>query len=99
MPAPQAIAFSQPCPLTTGEVHLWLLDLTALNQHQLNAQRALLSSDELARALRFKRGPQDFIATRLLLRHALSYYTGLAAAELAFSLSQEGKPACNHSLG
>lgn len=92
MPATRSIVFSQPCALTTGEVHLWLLDLVALDQRQLDTQRALLSSDELARALRFKRGPQDFIATRLLVRRALSYYTGQAAAELAFNLSPEGKP-------
>jgi 4'-phosphopantetheinyl transferase len=85
--------FSPLAELTPTEVHLWLLDLAPLTQNQLDTQRSLLSNDELTRALLFKRGADDFVATRILLRRALSYYSKIPPQQIRFELSKEGKPA------
>jgi len=79
-------------PLTAGAVQLWLLDMAAIGDTQLDAQRALLTADEVARARRFVRGDREHVATRILLRRALSYYTGIDPAALCFVISAAGKP-------
>ncbi len=54
----------------------------------------LLSDDEKERALRFKfeNHRKRFTITRAMLRKTLSYYLGINATELEFSISIHGKP-------
>ncbi len=74
-------------------VHLWLAELLdfALDEQAL---LALLSPDEVKRAMRFKLPlhSQRFIITRGLLRKTLSLYTGVAPDKIVFNYGEHGKP-------
>ncbi|RVT85287.1 4'-phosphopantetheinyl transferase superfamily protein [Rhodobacteraceae bacterium CCMM004] len=71
-------------------VDLWVWPIGA----PADADRALLSADESARADRFvfDRDRDRFVAARAGLRRALAAVTGTAADALAFAYEQNGKP-------
>lgn len=76
--------------LAPGEVHVWWIALGEVAAEAL----AVLTSEELARAARFRREPDRdrWMAARAALRHILAGYTGLVAAELVFRQGRSGKP-------
>ncbi len=89
-PWPNPPAQLQPEP---GWAHVFFLDLD-LPAARLNALAALLSSDEAARARRF-RSPSDgqtFTAAHGQMRQVLSAYLGTPPAELRFAANAYGKP-------
>jgi len=61
----------------------------------------LLSEDEQARwhKFRFVRHAREFLATRALVRTALSHYVPLAPADWRFQANAHGKPAVEPSCG
>ena len=95
-----SVKFSQPVnlPITAAEsispqgVDVWLLDLSLVTIEQSEYFSSVLSLDELERAQQFKKNRHHFIATRALLRHALSRYTRLTPEQLSFSRAPQGKP-------
>lgn len=93
MPASLAIPeFTAPCLLAADEVHIWLLDIPQFTQAQRDTALQIMDRSELTRAETFKRGKQEYIACRWLLRNVLAYYTGTAADKLQFQRSDKGKP-------
>jgi 4'-phosphopantetheinyl transferase len=77
-----------------GEVHIWVVRLD-LGAPALQALRATLSPDELARAERFvfRRDRERFVAARGTLRAVLAHYADVPPGALAFDYSAYGKPA------
>ncbi|HVI08656.1 MAG TPA: 4'-phosphopantetheinyl transferase superfamily protein [Candidatus Binatia bacterium] len=90
--------FQVPSPLhlPEDEVHVWRLDLEAM-QSGHERWLKLLSPDELVRASRFHfdRDRQRYAAGRAWLRNILAAYTGRDPAELKFSYSRKEKPSLN----
>jgi 4'-phosphopantetheinyl transferase len=85
--------FDRRLTLPDDEVHLWRVDLEAL-RGQGSSWEKLLSSDEEARAARF-RSPLDqhrYATTRGLLRRILAGYLDVAPSTLKFSYSEKEKP-------
>jgi 4'-phosphopantetheinyl transferase len=76
-----------------GEVHIWAARLD-LGTPALQALRATLSPDELARAERFvfRRDRERFVAARGTLRAVLANYAGIPPGALVFDYSAFGKP-------
>jgi 4'-phosphopantetheinyl transferase len=79
-----------------ARVDLWLLDISQLKAEAIAAQRWLLTEEENARASRLMRGQLEFIASRILVRRALSHYVEPAAEQLMFERSSAGKPFLIH---
>lgn len=84
--------------LLPGEVHLWRADLN-LSAPQLELARAIMISDEVARAdrmvtdiLRNRR-----VAGQSILRDILSRYLGQAPHDIIFSHGERGKPSIQGS--
>jgi 4'-phosphopantetheinyl transferase len=75
-----------------SETHLWLFDLSLVNESILAHAFTLLSEQELARAASFSRGKSAYIATRAFLRESLAHYCQLSPVELAFATEPNGKP-------
>jgi|GEM_PF-328417 len=100
-----SVEFSQPIDLliTTAEsispqgVDVWLLDLSTITPEQSEHFSNRLSHDELERAKQFTRNRHHFIATRALLRHALTRYTRVSPEQLLFSRTLHGKPFITNS--
>ncbi len=93
-PAPNSqTPAAPPAHLAAQDVHLWQLDMRPLDAQQI-AQTAthLCSPEEWQRAQRFRQGPTQHLATRLLLRQVLAAYTGLEPASLQFAQHPQGKP-------
>ncbi|MBN2003873.1 MAG: 4'-phosphopantetheinyl transferase superfamily protein [Anaerolineae bacterium] len=91
---PSSKTLAQHYTLTTDTVHVWHVNLHAL-QNCAERLAAMLSSAERARAARF-RFPEHrkrFIAAHSTLRDILSRYLDLPADQLAFSTNPYGKPA------
>jgi 4'-phosphopantetheinyl transferase len=82
-----------PLALPEDEVHLWRVDLEAL-QGDEPRWRKLLSPDELTRSDRFHfpRDRQHFVASRALVRTILASYLAQNPSSLNFSYSQKEKP-------
>jgi 4'-phosphopantetheinyl transferase len=80
--------------VSSNEVHVWRawLDVTALQYENL---LGFLSTDELARArrFRFEKDQKRFIVARGILRQILGRYLGKKPNELLFEYSSQGKPA------
>ena len=95
-----SVQFSEPIalPITVAEsispqgVDIWLLDLSAITVEQSEHFSNLLSRDELERATQFKKNRHHFIASRALLRCALTRYTRISPEQLLFSRALHGKP-------
>ncbi len=87
-PAPDTLPTLGP-----GDAHLWLVELTA-DTDRLARCRALLSSDERARADRFhfERHRRRFSVARASLRRLLGRYVGADPGALAFLYGARGKP-------
>jgi 4'-phosphopantetheinyl transferase len=79
--------------LPENEVHLWRIDLDAVRSGE-DRWRKLLSSDEAARASRFRFAVdrQRFTISRGLLRTVLAAYLATDAKGLCFSYSSKEKP-------
>jgi 4'-phosphopantetheinyl transferase len=80
--------------LDSGEVHVWRarLDLDAAS---VAALARILSTDELQRAMRFRRALDchHFVAARAILRLILGSYLNVEPARIVFTRSPFGKPA------
>jgi 4'-phosphopantetheinyl transferase len=76
--------------LGTDDVHVWWIDLT-----RINASDATLSTDERARAARFRqaRDRRRWIAAHVALRHLLVQYTEISPDALRLETGSQGKPA------
>ncbi len=81
-----------PQPLLAGQVHLWLLDVRQFNHQLAQESLGLMSDDERARAQKFIRGKDEYIASRWLLRKVLGQYLQQSPVSLVFSRSEKGKP-------
>lgn len=79
-------------------VHLWRASLTELLPQEQDF-RALLSSDELDRAdrFRFEKHRQRFTIARGVLRSILALYTQELPQNISFSYGPRGKPALNNN--
>jgi 4'-phosphopantetheinyl transferase len=82
-----------PLALPEDEVQLWRVDLEAIGEDE-SRWRQLLSSDELARAMRFhfSRDRQRFVAARAWLRTILASYLATDPSGLRFCYSKKEKP-------
>lgn len=79
--------------IASHTVHLWLAELLDFTSDE-QALLALLSPDEVKRAMRFHfpLHKQRFIISRGLLRKTLSLYTGIAPDQIVFNYGAHGKP-------
>jgi 4'-phosphopantetheinyl transferase len=73
-------------------VDLWFLDLSKITEGDSEKFALQLSANELEHAQQFKKKQHHFLATRALLRTALSLYTDIPAQELQIARTDEGKP-------
>lgn len=83
-------AFAWP-RLQAGDIHVWQ---ASLDETDADADRQVLSSDELERAsrFRFERDRRRFIVGRARLRMILGAYLQCDPGELAFAIGPQGKP-------
>ena len=83
----------QRLPLTVDAVHIWQVNLH-ISLDSAARFTATLAPDERARAARFRfpEHRERFIAAHGALRDILSRYLNLPADQLAFSITQHGKP-------
>jgi len=82
-----------PILLPDDEVHLWRIELESTAEGEVDWRR-ILSTDECARAERFRfaRDRRYFTATRAILRTVLAGYLPAEANELVFRYSGKEKP-------
>jgi 4'-phosphopantetheinyl transferase len=87
------MVFTASPTLSSNEVHLWRADLESVAPYE-GRWRALLSSDEQARADRFRFAVdrQRFTATRAILKTILAGYMSCQPGDIAFSYSEKEKP-------
>jgi 4'-phosphopantetheinyl transferase len=80
--------------LSSSEIHVWRVPLTALPD-VIERLRVWLSSSELARAARFyhERDRSHFIVGRAALRSILARYLDINPADVTFDYGPQGKPA------
>lgn len=76
------------------EAHLWLAEADSFEPPRLDEFRALLSSDEIERLLRFKVEParREFLVAHGLLRELLGAYLAVDPASIRFFRGSHGKP-------
>lgn len=86
-----APAFVSPCPLAAGQLHIWLLDMRLFTQTHHSAALQMMDSAEHARANKFARGKEEYIASRWLLRSVLARYTRQNADTLELLRTDKGK--------
>jgi 4'-phosphopantetheinyl transferase len=79
--------------LEDREIHIWCVDLDRGSDTE-RADESILSSDEQARANRFRIGTlrKRFVAGRAMRRKILAGYLGAGPAELQFVEGPSGKP-------
>ena len=85
-------------PWTDGRVELWYVALDKLTDPALWAEyRGLLTREEAAQEQRFKplESRRQFLVSRVLVRTALSHYTGVDPRAWEFTPNAYGKPAVN----
>mgnify|MGYP001358437678 CR=1 FL=1 len=80
--------------LGTHEVHVWCRDTAACEGQILAVAQSTLSSEERARAdrFRFHDDRRDYIAAHDLLRRSLSKYAPTPPGEWAFAVEPGGRP-------
>ena len=85
--------------LKNGQVHVWRVHLD-LPTKQIECLRESLSSDEIARAekFRFPRHRRRFIAARATLRQLLGNYLQVSPSKVVFDYGDRGKPFLAGSL-
>ena len=84
-----------PVPAPGREAHLWFASLNGFREPDLEAAaRLLLSSSEWRRVQRLALPASRNLGrlSRLLLRHALSHYNGVAPDQWRFAEARGGKP-------
>lgn len=86
-----------PKPQADQHIQLWLLDIRQFNAAHYAAAEHIMSAAEQARASRLKRGKQEYLASRWLLRKVLARCTGASAHALEFQRTDKGKPYLAHS--
>lgn len=79
--------------LPEGEVHVWRAALDGAPR-SVEGGRSCLSVDELTRAAQFiaPLGRRRFALSRVVLRHVLAGYHGIAAAEIPIARESSGRP-------
>lgn len=84
---------AQPPTLTDSQVHIWRANLE-LSTPEIEQLTTLLSTDEIARANRFRfvQHKSKFIAARGILRQLLGNYLKVSPRSLTFTYSDRGKP-------
>jgi 4'-phosphopantetheinyl transferase len=82
-----------PARLDRDVVHLWRTS-TRISPISACDLQALLSRDERAKAIRFRRdGDRErYVVSHAMLRLVLSHYVGAPPAELEFAIEAHGKP-------
>jgi 4'-phosphopantetheinyl transferase len=95
----EAVTWHEPpelLSLTTGEVHVWRVELEQ-PEHLLEKFRSTLDEHELQRASRFhfERHRRHFVAGRGVLRQLLAQYLETTPEAVRFSYGAYGKPALN----
>lgn len=78
-----------------SEVHVWFCQPPLIqNAEKLSACKAVLSASELARyqRFRFEKDKHSYLVSHALLRHALSKYADVPAAQWQFCRGEHGKP-------
>jgi 4'-phosphopantetheinyl transferase len=92
------LPLTEPLPLSRDVVHVVLVALQA-DDLQLAEFRAVLSSDELARADRYKieRPRRHFIICRAILRRLLGSCIGQPPETVEFEYGNHGKPSLRRS--
>ena len=81
-------------PLDESEIHVWTARPLAFRGDEIERLGQILSPDESGRAgkLRPGRGRDVFVASRGILRHILSLYTGEEPGAIEFGYGKGGKP-------
>jgi 4'-phosphopantetheinyl transferase len=76
-----------------AEIHLWFASLD-VDEAELARKRELLTSEEMARADRFRvaRAARRFVVARAALREVLGQATGVEPAQIEFRYGTHGKP-------
>lgn len=84
-------------PISSNEVHLWLIDEQAVEEAKvLTDYYAIISADENKRLSEIKssKRKQQFLITRVALRYILSFYINhLLPTDIQFTVNRFGKPA------
>ncbi len=80
--------------LAVGEVDVWYTPTTELTQAAIEAQRSLLSREELVRCSRFLTEPlrRDFAIAHAQVRAALSVYVDVPLRDWEFGRTEMGRP-------
>jgi len=84
-----------PRELTPGQAHVWYVGQDQIEDPGIrSAAESLLTPDERARCRRLRRSVSrhQFLATRALVRQALSLYTDVPPEAWRFEEGEEGKP-------
>jgi 4'-phosphopantetheinyl transferase len=89
-----AVSISETLALGPGIVDLWWRLCAPMEDSELPAAYELLTPDERCRlaSFRLERDRRVFLATRMLVRTALSQYAPVASAEWRFVVGPHGKP-------
>lgn len=78
--------------LQADYIHVWLLDVSQLTEQQLTPYVDLLNTSERLKSQTIKYNKKTQLASRILLRKALAYYTKQLPQDLQFERTTEGKP-------
>lgn len=84
--------------LPDNELHVWLVNLAAVDERSLPGYRDLMSADELARnqRFRFEEDRRANCVTRALVRTTLSKYVDVDPGSWQFQAGDHGKPEISH---
>ena len=86
--------------LSDNEIHLWSLAPQKItDQTQLDALKKLLSPDEIQKVQRYKlpKAQNNALITRAFIRSVLALYTDQQPQDLAFTITEHGKPELSNS--
>lgn len=97
LPTPAFSLLTQGTELSGQAVHIHCVDIRQFTAaHWATAER-IMNPAERARAQKFARGKESYIASRWLLRHVLARYTGQAPGAVEFLRTDKGKPYLSQS--
>ena len=88
-------AVNQPPVLTSSELHVWRLPLSAGDEHADDADLAVLSPRQLERVQRLIQPlhRRRYLRAQASCRRILAHYVGMDARSLSFRYGPAGKPA------